>query len=347
MDGSSFLASLLKAVPAGVYYAVQKSRAEAYSAGLWRAEKAPTTVISVGNIVLGGSGKTPFVIYLTEMMLRRGLKPAVVSRGYRGSNRALYLVVSDGISKEPLVSPSVSGDEPFLIASRLPGVPVLVGRRRIHPVTAAHKLFASNAVILDDGFQHLALHRDADLVLLSGAEDRMFPLGSLREPLSALERADIIVTVGETAALPPAVNRYVGHTPVFRCNTFPVTVWREGWQQEPDHFSGQDVVMLSGIAHPERFRATADSLGWRVTQHLTFPDHYRITDNELRAILRSTHQVPVVVTEKDWVKLPLWARETGRISALRIGMRTDDEDLFWGELENLVWSRSAKSASRG
>ena len=345
MDGSSFLVPILKAVPAAIYYAVQKSRAEAYRAGLLQREKAPIAVISVGNLVLGGSGKTPFVIYLAEMMLRRGLKPAVVSRGYRGSNRAPYLVVSDGVSNGPLVDSSVSGDEPFLIASRLPSVPVLVGRRRIHPVTAAYRLFAIDTVILDDGFQHLALHRNADIVLLSGAEDRMFPLGSLREPLSALERADVMVTTGSTAALPAAASRYVGHAPIFCCPTVPVKVWRDGWQREPKHYSGQDVVLLSGIARPQRFRATAESLGWRVVRHLTFPDHYRVTDEELRAILRAAPQTPIVVTEKDWVKLPAWAKEAGRMSALRIGMRMDEEELFWATLEKLVWGRDRASAT--
>jgi len=344
MSGSSFVVPILEAAPAAVYYAVQRIRAKAYRAGLLKRDTAPVPVISVGNLVLGGSGKTPFAIYLAETMLRRGFKPAMVSRGYKGSNRAPYLVVSDGTAKEPLVDASVCGDAPFLIASTLPTIPVLVGRRRIHPVTAAHRLFACNIVILDDGFQHLALQRDVDVVLLSGAEDAMFPLGSLREPLSALERADIIVLVGSKTALPTQASRYIGNTPVFRCGTFPLTVRRTGWEREPEHYAGQDVILLSGIANPERFRASAEGLGWRVADHLAFPDHYRVADEELRAIMRRTPELPVVVTEKDWVKLPAWAKDSGRICALRIGMRMDDEEDFWKFLEAQLRPRSPQSS---
>jgi tetraacyldisaccharide 4'-kinase len=177
MNDTSLPLKALLSIPAAGYHAVQKVREKAYLWGLLSGKKAPGPVISVGNLVLGGSGKTPFVIYLAEMLGNKGWKPGVVSRGYRGSNRLPYFVVGDGMSPEPQAGPSICGDEPFLIANRLPQVPVIIGRRRIDPVSAAANIFGCNIIVLDDGFQHLPLQRDVDIVLLTGAEDRMFPLG--------------------------------------------------------------------------------------------------------------------------------------------------------------------------
>ena len=176
--------------------------------GVLSQRKASVPVISVGNLLLGGTGKTPFVIFLAGMLGNRRLKPTVVSRGYTGTSRAPYLVVGDGSSGEPLVGPDACGDEPYLIAKRLPDVPVIVGRKRICPVRAAHELFGCNVVVLDDGFQHLPLKRDADIVLMNGSEDHMFPWGRLREPLSALRRADIVMLMAG-GTIPAAAVDYV------------------------------------------------------------------------------------------------------------------------------------------
>ena len=199
--------------------------------GFLSQRKAPVPVISVGNLLLGGAGKTPFVIFLAGMLKNRGLKPAVVSRGYRGTSRAPYLVVGDGSSGEPLVGPDVCGDEPYLIAKRLPDVPVIVGRKRIYPVRAAHELFGCNVVVLDDGFQHLPLKRDADIVLLNGSEDHMFPWGRLREPLSALRRADIVMLMAR-GTIPASAVDYV-RGPVFNCHA---TSLRLGKRRESSIF---------------------------------------------------------------------------------------------------------------
>ena len=250
----------LLTVPAAMYFCVQKCHELAYRNGIWKAHKAPIPVISVGNLLLGGSGKTPFVIYLAELIHKYGLQPAVISRGYRGSYKADYLVVGDGRSDEPLVEPFDCGDEPYLISSRLPHIPVLVGRRRIHPVVAANKLFGCNVVVLDDGFQHIRLARDADIVLLNGSEDAMFPLGSLREPKSALRRADIIILSGREAHIPDVATLYVSGLPSFRCEHKPTElIGFENWKH-PDDLKGQDVILASGIAHPHRFRKTAEHI---------------------------------------------------------------------------------------
>jgi tetraacyldisaccharide 4'-kinase len=327
--------------PAAGYYAVQKVREKAYGWGVLSQRKAPVPVISVGNLLLGGTGKTPFVIFLAGLLKNRKLKPAVVSRGYRGTSRAPYLVVGDGSSGEPLAGPDACGDEPYLIAKRLPDVPVIVGRKRIYPVRAAHELFGCNVVVLDDGFQHLPLKRDADIVLLNGSEDHMFPWGRLREPLSALRRADIVMLTAE-GTIPASAVDYV-RGPMFNCRLVPSGLASGANLQSyaaADTLSKRDVILASGIANPERFRDSAEKLGWIIVDHYSFPDHHRFTDKELQSILDRAAELSVVVTEKDWVKLPAWFKEMDRVAALRIEMILDDEEAFWTALKSLVPSLS-------
>jgi len=339
MNFASLPLNALLSIPAAGYHAVQKLRESAYHWGLIARRKAPVRVISVGNLVLGGSGKTPFVIYLAEMLRFRGWKPAVVSRGYRGANRLPFLVVGDGSNREPVVDPSVCGDEPFLIAQRLPKTPVIIGRRRIDPVLASVERFGSSIIVLDDGFQHLPLYRDVDIVLLTGAEDRMFPLGYLREPLSALRRAQIVVLVGsETNMVPQAIPYLVG-LPVFHSRVGPSALQMgpdPNHTVRPDSLAGNRVMLVSAIARPERFRHTAETLGWRVIDHLIFPDHHSFSDNELRQVLTRAATATVIFTEKDWVKLPVWFKENEQVGTLRIEMVVEQQEVFWHALQGFI-----------
>lgn len=311
-----------------------------FRAGILNAEQAPVPVVSVGNILIGGSGKTPFVIYLARLLKNQGLRPAVISRGYRGSNREPYLVVGDGAG-EPFAGPSAAGDEPYLMAKRLFGVPVLVGRRRIDPVKAAARLFDIAVAILDDGFQHLALERSADIVLITGAEEHMFPLGQLREPRSALRRADILVLSGDEASMPDSVRKYVEDRPVFRCRTLPAGLVKADSDIMPvDCLAGSKVVLVSAIANPHRFLAVAERLQWDVAEHRVYPDHYTLTDEELSWILSRSQGAPIVVTEKDWVKLPGWFTDSGTVYALRIETVLDGEEQFLQDLMELLKNRT-------
>lgn len=326
---------VLLALPAAGYCAIQKTWAGSFALGLAEAAQAPIPVISVGNILLGGSGKTPFVIYLADLLRREGLRPAVVSRGYGGSNRAPWLCVSDGNSEEPFADPSIAGDEPVLIALRVPTVPVLIARKRIQGVEAAHRDFGCDVAVLDDGFQHLRLKRDVDIVLLSGREDRMFPLGSLREPFSALERAHIFVLTGNIEGFPRRVQRFLAKTSVFRCRTVSLCVGlSDGGSASPEAYAGRRVILVSAIAQPDRFRATAEGLGWAVSAHHVFRDHHRFSQDELDRLIAGSSGLPLIFTEKDWVRLPPWFREIPAVTFLRIGVEMEDEAGFSAALRD-------------
>jgi tetraacyldisaccharide 4'-kinase len=339
MNSSRLISHVLARIPAACYFAVQKTRAQAYLWHILQSREAGIPVLSVGNLLMGGSGKTPFTIYLAALLLRKGFRPGIVSRGYGGTNRQKFLVVSDGSSGRPLVGPSMAGDEPFLMAKRLPKIPVLVGRKRIYAAEAAQRLFGCDVIVLDDGFQHMQLARDMDIVLLNGKEDRMFPLGRLREPIDALSRADLLVLVGSSASMPELPSYYPSGIPIFQCRSIPIGLCNDLADIDcfdAARYKDQEVVLFSGIANPERFRTAAEDLQWRVLDHLIYPDHYVCSDAELTSILKQPTGVPIVTTEKDWVKLPIWFKKSGRVKALRVDVVMEKEEFFWNFLQKTI-----------
>jgi tetraacyldisaccharide 4'-kinase len=186
---------------AGLYGAATALRNVLFDRGLLTSRRLERPVVSVGNLSAGGSGKTPFVIALGELLKARGIGFDVLSRGYRRKTRGVLVVESDGSSAD-------FGDEPLLIARWL-GVPVIVGESRYEAGRVAERKFQSQLHILDDGFQHRSLVRDFDIVLMTAPdfEDKMLPTGRLREPLSSLARADAVVLPAGVAADHPALRQ--------------------------------------------------------------------------------------------------------------------------------------------
>jgi tetraacyldisaccharide 4'-kinase len=289
-----------------------------------RSRRLPYPVISVGNLSMGGSGKTPVVAALARLLRQRGERPVILTRGYgRLDTREGVLVVSNG--QRVLERVEQSGDEPQLLARTLPGVPVLVGADRYLAGAFAGRHFAATVSILDDGFQHVQLERDVDLLLVSvdDLNERVVPAGHLREPLDAAQLADAILVAGSEEDL-VAVAEAVKHPTIFRVkSTYEAGVVDRRVQKDPPYTIQQDsadsrvhkdpaytdrVVAFAGIARPDRFFNALRSLGYEVARELTFPDHHWYTARDIAGIQAAARHanVPLIVTtEKDAVRCDL------------------------------------------
>lgn len=254
---------------------------------------------------MGGSGKTPVVAALARLLRQRGEQPVILTRGYgRRDATEGVLVVSDG--QRVLEPVERSGDEPQMLARTLPGVPVLVGADRHLAGVFAGRHFAATVSILDDGFQHVQLERDVDLLLVSvdDLNDRVVPAGHLREPLAAAQLADaVLVTGGDEDVM--EVADALKHPTIFRVKTTYGGV-PEALSLEPE--ANRRVIAFAGIARPERFFDALRSLGYDVARELTFPDHHWYTAGDIariQAAARDANAPRIVTTEKDAVRCDL------------------------------------------
>ena len=260
-------------------------------------------VISVGNLSVGGTGKTPVVETLARLLRNHGERPVILTRGYaRRDPTEGVLVVSDGSRVlEPVTR---SGDEPQLLARNVPGVPVLVSADRYIAGLFAEQHFRPTVSILDDGFQHLQLERDVDLLLVSPADldDRVVPSGRLREPIDAAQFADAVL-VSDSEVDVESVAATLMHHKAFQVVPHYEPIWRV--RKDPPHATEMRVVAFAGIARPERFFNALRSLGYDVARELTFRDHHWYTARDLetiRAAARDANAATIVTTEKDAVR---------------------------------------------
>ncbi len=279
-----------------------------HGAGLLHSARLPRPVVSVGNLAMGGTGKTPHVLHLARWLSEQGRRVGVLSRGYGRTSRGVRWV---SYGEGAVVPAAEGGDEPVLIARSLPGVPVVVGESRYE---AGRELLSKRAVdlfLLDDGFQHLSLHRDVDLLLVEcgrGLGNRMTaPLGTLREPPSHARFADALVITkcpdGESGRRCAASVPF----PEGRPRAFTRFVARGLVDREGRPWSGaapgDDVFAFSGLARNDPFRDALSASGFRVKGFLSFPDHHRYAQGDLDRIARDSGGLPVITTEKDMVRL--------------------------------------------
>jgi tetraacyldisaccharide 4'-kinase len=260
-------------------------------------------VISIGNIVAGGSGKTPVVAAVAAVLSRLGHHPAILSRGYGRSRRtADVVVVTDGAG--PLVAVEESGDEPYMLAREIAGVPIVVAADRARAGRAAIDRFNVTALILDDGFQHLQLERTIDLLVLSSADlvEKLLPSGLRREPLSAARAADAVLVYGTA----DEASRIAGQVAVPR--SFFVTSRHRALRSLQGTVPAPQTAVgaVAGIARPQRFFDALRRDGRRVVREFTFPDHHWFTAADLREIERQAREAgadAVVTTAKDAVRI--------------------------------------------
>jgi tetraacyldisaccharide 4'-kinase len=310
------------------------ARREAYDRGLVHVARAGVPVVSVGNLAVGGAGKTPATAAIATRLLARRRRVAILSRGY-GATRTDLRVVSDG--ERILLGADQGGDEPVLLARRLPGVSVLCGPRRAELARHAVDALGADVLLLDDGFQHRALARDLDVVLLDAADPfgngRLLPAGPNREPVAALRRAGLawLSRVDQAAASggPEALERLralardaTGAPPV-ESRHAPDDLLDGTLERSLGlaTLRGRRVLLLSGLARPVSFRRTVEGLGAEVGAELRHPDHHRFTDADLDEAFRAAERsgcALVVTTEKDAVRLPERAARDERLAVVRI-----------------------------
>lgn len=290
-----------------LYGAAATWRRRWYSRDPERRRRLRQPVVSVGNLRVGGSGKTPVVECIARMLVEQGERPAVLSRGYgRRLVQDGVTVVSDG--RTILEGFDAAGDEPLMLARALPTVPVLVGADRYLSGRLAEEKLGVTVHLLDDGFQHLELARDVDL-LVTGEDDlldRPMPAGRLREPLAAATEAHAALVTAGDAETADRVGRALGLTKVFRvARTIgaPRMVASGETAVVP---ANEPVFAVAGIARPERFFTDLASAGWRVVGSRTFRDHHTFTDRDMSrvsAAARTAGATIVMTTEKDAVRL--------------------------------------------
>jgi tetraacyldisaccharide 4'-kinase len=305
-----------------------------YEIGLWRSRRLPCRVISVGNVTLGGTGKTPFTIWLAQWCRQQGWSVAVLSRGYGSRGSAACQVVSAGDG--PCVDWQTAGDEPYLMARRLPGVPVIVGKNRYVTGQYACDRFGVRVVILDDGFQHRTLARDLDVVLVDASNPfgvgSLVPRGVLRESPRALRRADVVVLSrtdmpsSEVSKVRKHIRRWCRRQPLYAVTAVPEALYRGDTSiaEGPAWLARRRVVAFAGIGNPQAFAATLIRLGVHVEALLAFPDHHVYTAADWCAMIniaRRRNAECLVTTEKDAVRLPLSWQEPVPVYTLRIGIR--------------------------
>lgn len=309
-------------------------RRATFAIGARRVQRVGVPVVSVGNLTVGGTGKTPAALWLASWLAEHGERPAIVTRGYGG--KLAKRVVTVGRDGRSLFDPSEIGDEAVLLAERFTG-PVVCGADRVAAAEVAIGEHDATVIVLDDGFQHWRLGRDADVVLVDGragfGNGALLPAGPLREPLSALRRADaIVVTKSHDASrVAETLVRVAPGVPTFAAELKPrsIVVSEDGVlvPRPLGDLVGRRVVTVSAIAQPQSFYEVLGQLEVRAVEVLEFPDHHPFTQADWQRITQAGHRADLIVcTEKDIVKLRRFPFARGGIAALRVDFALRDRD---------------------
>ncbi len=343
---------------ASLYKAGVKLRYAMYGSGFLKSRCLDCPVISIGNLAVGGSGKTPMAVWLAKMLVEKGLRPVVISRGYRGTLEDEAALVSDG--RDVFLDAKTCGDEPYMMAMEK-AFPVVVGKDRYKAGLMAVETFAPDVIILDDGFQHLKLSRDLNLVLLDYnrplGNGRMLPAGRLRETLGmAKNRIDAVVFTrcppnafrlgasqgAENKSVANDISQKLPSVPVFFCTHEPFVA--QLFSVESDNntkvfqsrrLKGKTAVLFSGLARNASFAQSVQGLGVNIADHFEFCDHYRYNGRDFKRILARAKALKVdfiLTTQKDWVKVnPAYFRDV-TVAVIGIRLRFSDP----GRLEKFV-----------
>ena len=329
-----------------LYAAVISIRNRLYTLGVFKARTLPCRVISVGNIVVGGTGKTPAVIAVAKHLQEKHVRVGILLRGYKRVSREKVTIVSDG--EKVCASLRESGDEAYMMARHLDGIPIVVGGQRYQAGQIVLERFNVDVLLLDDGFQHRRLARDVDILTLSakhpfGSPQKLLPAGTLREPPIALRRADVILLThtDTTRVSPPAKEALKELAPnalVLESIHQPVRVYPLGPkadEAETDFrpavkvLEGKRILAVCGIGQPEAFVATLMRCSPEGVELLAYPDHHDYTEADMRQIstaFQATEADLIVTTQKDEQKLAdLVAQQALPIVVLEIALVITEE----------------------
>jgi tetraacyldisaccharide 4'-kinase len=297
-----------------------------------RKKELPGFVLSIGNLTVGGTGKTPAAAMIADWALKEGYRPAILSRGYGSKHGGKIFEVSDG--QHLSCTPAQAGDEAYLLAKNLPGVPVILSKARYEAGLLAQERHGSDFFILDDGFQHMGLRKDLDLVLLDATSPfgnmHLLPRGPLREPMEHLRRADAFILTrtgpGTNLIMMNYLKKKFGGKPAFQSEHVPDRLVLPNLKSTrgPDFIRGKRVVAFAGIARPEVFRETLIKLGAELTHFRSFRDHHVFVGSDFQNLVAERHRLRadlLITTEKDYVRLGQLAPTDDLLGYLTIRFR--------------------------
>lgn len=302
-------------------------------------------VISIGNLTVGGTGKTPVVISIAKEAIKRGIEVSILSRGYKGRLKGPAIV---SCKTEILLDEEDAGDEPVLMATKLPGIPIVIGRDRYEAGRYASTClkYGPQLFLLDDGYQHWQLKRDLDILLVSALNPfgnrRLFPFGPLREPVEELKRADIIVITmtnlvqaERIVSIEDELRRYNFHAPLYTSFHEVTGIEKHIFDKERRHrieelslegLKNRKVIGFAGIGDPESFRLTLISCGMKVVDFSAFRDHHHYTEKEINNLIYTAKKNDslLITTEKDLIRCRKFLRDI-ELYTLNIDARCSPE----------------------
>ncbi len=299
----------------GLYSLIAMIRNYCYNVGIFKQQKLPCVVISIGNIVVGGTGKTPTVAAIAKMLQNNETKVAILLRGYKRKSDNEITIVSDG--KNLLCSREESGDEANMLAHQLSEIPIIVGKQRYLIGEAAISKFNSQVLILDDGYQHRRLARDLDILIIDATQPygtgSLLPIGTLREPKSSIKRADIILLTRTDVKginieqLKTELNQLAPNTPILESIHKPTSLSQLNQTDDNstmplNYLSGKRLLAVSGIGNPNAFAKTLEKHHPDKVELLAFPDHHVYSESDIQQIQRKFKQVNaecIITTQKD------------------------------------------------
>ena len=301
-------------------------------------------VISIGNVTTGGSGKTPTVEYLSNLLQSKGHKVGIISRGYKRKSKST-LIVTDGINKPE--SWQYVGDEPFLLAHKLENIPIVVGVSRYEAGSMMIEKFQPDVILMDDGFQHLSLNRDLDIVLINSKDKRsdhkLIPSGKLREPISNLNRADLIIITKSNIHQPSnyLVNKIESFNRPIIYNEIQIEdllKYKNNKSNKLEKIANKKVYLFSALGDNEGFKKIMDNTDAEIVGHSKYLDHHHYTLNDLRDIEQKAVKCNaefLITTEKDLVKINFQNSKID-VYALRMKMVFKPENLFSEYISGLL-----------